>query len=65
MAEDTEVNLPHYGLNAAKPTRKAFAKKTKTFAKKTGSFAKKESNIGIYATIGGIITGMFVFAKKN
>jgi hypothetical protein len=65
MAEDTEVNLPHYGLNAPKPARKTFAKKTKTFAKKTGSFAKKESNIGIYATIGGIITGMFVFGRKN
>ncbi|WP_281322076.1 hypothetical protein [Flavobacterium aestivum] len=58
MAEDTEVNLPHYGLNAPRPARKAFAKKTKTFA-------KKESNLGIYAIIGGIIGGAFVFGKKN
>jgi hypothetical protein len=71
MAHDTEVNLPHFGLNAPKPVRKAFAKKTKPFAKKTGifakgtkTFAKKESNIGIYATIGGIIGGLFVFGDK-
>jgi hypothetical protein len=64
MAEDTEVNLPHFGLNAPKPVRKAFAKKTGIFAKGTKTFAKKESNIGIYATIGGIIGGLFVFGDK-
>ncbi|MEO8239224.1 MAG: hypothetical protein ABI793_14590 [Flavobacterium sp.] len=57
MAHDTEVNLPHFGLNAPKSV-------IKTVAKKPKAFAKKESNIGIYATIGGIIGGLFVFGDK-
>jgi hypothetical protein len=64
MAHDTEINLPHFGLNAPKTARKTFAKKTGTFAKGTRTFAKKETNIGIYATIGGIIGGLFLFGKK-
>lgn len=58
MAHDTEVNLPHFGLNAPKPNRK-------TVAKKPQFFAKKESNVAIYSTIVAIIGGVFVFGKSN
>lgn len=59
MAHDTEVNLPHYGLNA--PTAKG---KRKTIATKTTTVAK-ESNKPVILGIGAFLTGLFLFGKSN
>ncbi|TPG44361.1 hypothetical protein [Flavobacterium pectinovorum] len=59
MAHDTDVNLPHYGLNApiAKGKRKTIATKTTTVA--------KESNKPVLLGIGAFLTGLFLFGKSN
>jgi hypothetical protein len=56
MAHDTEVNLPHYGLNAPKTNRKGFAKKPQIVA-------KKSSNLPVYLGIGALFSVLFL--KKN
>jgi hypothetical protein len=56
MAHDTEVNLPHYGLNAPKTNRKGFAKKTPIVA-------KKSSNLPVYLGIGAFFSALFL--KNN
>lgn len=67
MADDTEVNLPHYGLNAPSGKRKSFAKKNENFAKERKTFAKEKtkSNTPIYLGIGAFLTGLFLFGKSN
>lgn len=55
MAHDTEVSLPHFGLNA--PT---VAKKTKNVAKKTATVTKKESNTPILLSIGAFLGALFL-----
>lgn len=56
MAHDTEVNLPHFGLNA--PKGKTVATKTQRVAT-TG-----KCNKGILLTIGAFIGGAFLLGKK-
>ncbi len=58
MAHDTEVNLPHFGLNAPKGNRK-------TVAKKPHFFAKPSSNVVVVSAIVAVIGGAFVFGKSN
>ncbi len=57
MAHDTEVNLPHYGLNAPKQNRK-------TVAKKTTTVAKVSSNKPIYLGILGFVGLLFLGKTK-
>ncbi|MFE3847156.1 hypothetical protein ACFX5D_04135 [Flavobacterium sp. LB3P45] len=57
MAHDTEVNLPHYGLNAPKTNRK-------TVAKKTIIVAKGNSNKPIYLGIVGFFGLLFLGKSK-
>lgn len=65
MAHDTEVNLPHFGLNAPKSNSKTFAKKKETFAKKTETIAKGNSNKPIYLGIGAFFAGLLFLGKSN
>jgi hypothetical protein len=60
MAHDTEVNLPHYGLNAPKTNRKTVAKKTAIVAKKTKIVAKESSNKPVYLGIVGFLSLLFL-----
>jgi hypothetical protein len=60
MAHDTEVNLPHFGLNAPKGNRKGIAKKTAIVAKKTAIVAKKSSNLPVYFGIGALLGVLFL-----
>lgn len=55
MAHDTEVNLPHFGLNA--PSSKS---KSKTVAKEKTTVAKEESNTPIYLAIAGFLGSLFL-----
>jgi hypothetical protein len=57
MAHDTEVNLPHFGLNAPKGNRKGIAKKTTIVA-------KKNSNLPVYLGIGALL-GVLFLKKSN
>lgn len=60
MAHDTEVNLPHYGLNA--PSAKG---KRKAAATKVATNIAKDSNKPVYLGIAGFIAGLFLFGKSN
>ncbi|WP_374173898.1 transglutaminase-like domain-containing protein [Flavobacterium tructae] len=64
MAHDTEVNLPHFGLNAPKTNRKGIAKKSRIVAKKTAMVAKKNSNLPVYLGIGALL-GVLFLKKSN
>ncbi|MCV9934695.1 hypothetical protein OIU80_20660, partial [Flavobacterium sp. LS1R47] len=57
MAHDTEVNLPHFGLNAPKTNRKGIAKKTTIVAKKT-------TNLPVLLGIGALL-GVLFLKKTN
>lgn len=65
MAHDTEVNLPHYGLNA--PRKKSVAKRKPVAKKKPAGLRKpvvvKNSN-KILLGIGAVLAGVFAFSKK-
>jgi len=62
MAHDTEVNLPHYGLNA--PKNKAVATKRKNVATKGKTVATKSCNKKVALGIGALLAGVFLFGKK-
>jgi hypothetical protein len=62
MEHDTEINLPHYGLNAPKP--KTVAKKSKTIATKGKTIATKNSNGKVVLGIGAFLAGVFLLGKK-
>ncbi|WP_158728626.1 hypothetical protein [Flavobacterium sp. I-STPA6A] len=62
MEHDTEINLPHYGLNAPKP--RTVAKKSKTVATKGKTVATKNSNGKVVLGIGAFLTGLFLLGKK-
>lgn len=57
MAHDTEVNLPHFGLNAPKGNRKTVATKTK-------SIAKKYPNAPVYLGVVGLLGFLFLGKTK-
>ncbi|KIA99244.1 hypothetical protein OA93_06345 [Flavobacterium sp. KMS] len=57
MAHDTEVNLPHFGLNAPKGNRKGFAKKIPIVA-------KKSTNLPVLLGIGAFL-GVLFLKKTN
>jgi len=62
MAHDTEVNLPHYGLNAPKSRR--VATKNKSIATKGKAVATKSCNKKVALGIGALLAGVFLFGKK-
>lgn len=62
MAHETEVNLPHYGLNA--PKNKAVATKRKNVATKAKTVATKSCNKKVALGIGALLAGVFLFGKK-
>lgn len=62
MAEDKEVNLPHYGLNAPRGESESTSKANEKDEK---AFATGDSNTPIYLGIGAFLTGLFLFGKTN